>query len=107
MKQLNAIALGLAVAFGTAQFAGCASQPTSRSTGRYLDDAAITAKVKRALVGNPDVSALDVHVTTYRGVVQLSGFVDNASQVQKAEQLARSINGVKDVRNDVQVKPQS
>ena len=95
------------MAFGTAQLAGCASQPNSRSTGRYIDDAAITAKVKRALVGSPDVSALDVDVTTYRGVVQLSGFVDNASQVQKAEQLARGIDGVKDVRNDVQVKPRS
>lgn len=107
MTQLKAIALGLAVAFGTAQFAGCASQPTSRSTGRYIDDAAITAKVKRALAASPDVTALDVNVTTYRGVVQLSGFVDNASQVQKAEQLARNIDGVKDVQNDVRVKPRS
>ena len=107
MKQLQAIALGLAVAFGTAQFAGCASQPNTRSTGRYIDDAAITAKVKRALAGDPDVSALDVNVTTYRGVVQLSGFVDQASQIQKAEQLARGIDGVKDVQNDVKVKPRS
>ena len=62
--------------------------------------------MKRARAHDPDVSALDVSVTTYRGVVQLSGFVDNARQVRKAEQLARGIDGVKDVRNDVHVKPQ-
>jgi hyperosmotically inducible periplasmic protein len=107
MKHLNAIALGLAVAFGSAQLAGCASQPTSRSTGRFVDDAAITAKVKTALARDPDVSALDVNVTTYRGVVQLSGFVDDQNQVRKAEQVARGIDGVKDVQNDVRVKPRS
>ena len=107
MKHLNAIALGLAVAFGSAQLAGCASQPTSRSTGRFVDDAAITAKVKTALARDPDVSALDVNVTTYRGVVQLSGFVDDQNQVRKAEQVARGIDGVKDVQNDVRLKPRS
>jgi osmotically-inducible protein OsmY len=107
MTHFKAIALGLAVALGTAQFAGCASQPTSRSTGRFVDDAAITAKVKTALARDPDVSALDVNVTTYRGVVQLSGFVDDQNQVRKAEQVARGIDGVKDVQNDVRVKPRS
>ena len=103
MKHLNAIALGLAVAFGSAQLAGCASQPTSRSTGRFVDDAAITAKVKTALARDRDVPAHNVNVTTYRGLVQLSGFVQSEDVARKAAEVARNVDGVSDVYNDLRV----
>jgi len=109
MTFLKPMAFALAAAFGATQLAACASQatPTSRTTGRFVDDAGLTAKVKTALARDPDVSAMDVNVTTYRGVVQLSGFVDNENQVRKAADVARGIAGVKDVYNDVRVKPRS
>ena len=109
MTSLKPIAFAFALAFGATQLAACVSQPTqnSRTTGRFVDDTGLTAKVKTALARDPDVSAMDVNVTTYRGVVQLSGFVDNENQVRKAADVARGIAGVKDVYNDVRVKPRS
>lgn len=87
-----------------AVLAGCASTPTSDSTGQYIDDATITTKVKAAFVKDPDVSALHIHVTTYKGVVQLSGFADNRKEIERASELARDVNGVKSVKNDIQLK---
>ncbi|HEX5464716.1 MAG TPA: BON domain-containing protein [Burkholderiales bacterium] len=84
--------------------AGCASTATQESTGEYVDDATITSKVKAAFVPDKQVSALDIHVTTYRGVVQLSGFADNPEEIQRATELARNVKGVKAVKNDVQLK---
>ena len=83
---------------------GCASTPTRESTGEYVDDSAITAKVKAALVKDPIVSALAVSVKTYKGVVQLSGFVDTADQKAQAENVARGVNGVSSVNNGLIVK---
>lgn len=93
---------GLAV--GTAFTTACSSTATRQSTGEYIDDTAITAKVKSAFVSDDSVKALDVQVETFRGVVQLSGFVDNMSQKARAEQIARSTNGVRDVTNNIQLK---
>ena len=107
MKLVHATALALAATLGASQLAGCASEPTSRSTGRYFDDAAITAKVKTALVRDKDVPARDVNVTTYRGVVQLSGFVENENQARRAAEVARTVDGVRDVYNDVRIAPRS
>lgn len=84
--------------------AGCASTATQESTGEYIDDATITSKVKAAFVSDKQVSALDIHVTTYKGAVQLSGFADNPDEIQRATELARNVQGVKAVRNDVQLK---
>ena len=107
MTYFKPVAFALVLGFGATQLAACVSQPTasSRTTGRFVDDAGLTAKVKTALARDPDVSALDVNVTTYRGVVQLSGFVDSENQVRKAADVAHGIAGVKDVINDVRVKP--
>jgi osmotically-inducible protein OsmY len=107
MRLLQATALALAAAFGGAQLAGCASQPTSRSTGRYIDDAALTAKVKTALARDKEAPAFDVNVTTYRGVVQLSGFVENDAQVRRAGEVAARVEGVRQVYNDLRVAPHS
>ncbi len=109
MAFLKALVLGVAASVGVAQLAGCASEQASsnRTAGRFVDDAALTAKVKTALARDRDVSALDVNVTTYRGVVQLSGFVNDAKEIRKAEEDARRIEGVRDVYNDLHVAPRS
>jgi osmotically-inducible protein OsmY len=83
---------------------GCAGDRYSRSTGAYLDDKSIAAKVKADLIGDPDVKAAQVKVNVFRGDVQLSGFVNNISQKEKAEQIARNVNGVNFVKNDLVVK---
>ncbi len=86
---------------------GCASTAHRESTGEYVDDVAITAKVKAALVADKEVSALDVNVETARGVVQLAGFADNQREISRAVSVARGVRGVKSVKNDLRVKPAS
>lgn len=83
---------------------GCASAPAERSTGQTIDDGVITAKVKAELVDNDIVEAGEVNVTTYRGVVQLSGFVDSNDEKSQATKAAQSVEGVKEVRNDLKVQ---
>src|SRR5438128_2631320 len=77
---------------------GCAGTPTRQSTGEYVDDAAITTKVKAEFVRDETVKALQVNVDTFKGVVQLSGFVDTAAQKTRAGEIARSVSGVMDVK---------
>ena len=84
---------------------GCAGTSTRQSTGEYVDDAAITTKVKAELVRDDTVKALQVNVDTFKGVVQLSGFVDTAAQKSRAGEIARTVNGVTDVKNNIEVKP--
>lgn len=81
--------------------AACAGTATSRSTGTYIDDKTISAKVEAKLAAESLTAAMDVNVETYDGVVQLSGFVDNLETLQKAEQIARSVAGVKKVENNL------
>ncbi len=69
-----------------------------------IDNSAITAKVKGALVNDPSVSAMQIKVKTFKGAVQLSGFVDTAQQKERAQKIAEGIDGVKEVRNDLVVK---
>src|SRR3954464_16051027 len=83
---------------------GCAGTTTRESTGEYIDDASITTKVKAAFVKDPVVKALQVNVDTFKGTVQLSGFVDTAEQKARAEQVARGINGVSNVKNNITIK---
>ncbi len=83
---------------------GCAGTATRKSTGEYVDDAAITAKVKTAFVKDEIVKAMQVDVTTFKGNVQLSGFVDTAQQKARAGQIAASIEGVTNVTNNISVK---
>ena len=94
-----AAGLGLAVAGG-----GCASTPTSDSTGQYVDDTVITTKVKSALLGDEVVKSFAVSVETVKGTVQLSGFVNTAEQKSAAGKDAWSVTGVKNVKNDLIVK---
>lgn len=83
---------------------GCAGSRTQKSAGDVIDDGVIGAKVKTALLADEEVSGLQVEVETFKGVVQLSGFVDTAAQANKAEQIARGVQGVKEVQNKLSVK---
>ena len=87
-----------------AVLAGCASTPKSEGTGEYVDDALITAKVKAELVQDPQVKATEVNVETFKGVVQLSGFVSSQAAASKAMEIARGVKGVKSVKNDMRLK---
>lgn len=99
MKSRRLFLLGAA-----ALLAGCAATPTRESTGEYIDDSAITTKVKSALLGAKDVEGTAIKVETFRGVVQLSGFVRTGAERERAAEIARSVKGVKGVTNDVIVK---
>ena len=76
----------------------------NESTGDYIDDSVLTAKVKTALIESPDTKAHQINVETDHGVVQLSGFVDNAAAKSAATSVAKSVTGVKDVKNELSVK---
>jgi hyperosmotically inducible protein len=104
LKSLVLVAL-VSTSFGLASFtAGCASTPTSESTGEFVDDSTITAKVKTALIHDPVVKALDVKVETFKGAVQLSGFVNTELEKTQAGNVAATVKGVVSVKNNVVVK---
>ena len=83
---------------------GCAATQKHESTGQYIDDSVITTKVKAAILDEPSLKVFQINVETYQGVVQLSGFVDSAQSVKKAGEVAGSVEGVKEVKNDLIVK---
>ncbi|HUS83973.1 MAG TPA: BON domain-containing protein [Anaerolineales bacterium] len=87
-----------------ASFAACASTPTRESTGEYVDDSVITNKVKSLLAADDFLKSFQISVETYKGTVQLSGFVGSQKAVDKAGEIARSVNGVTSVKNDLIVK---
>jgi hyperosmotically inducible protein len=95
-------ALLAALALGTA--AGCASGPQPDSAAQHVDDATITAGVKAAIVGEPSLKVSEINVETWQGVVQLSGFVSSADNVATAASVARTVKGVKSVKNDLRLK---
>ena len=84
--------------------AGCASTPERASTGEYLDDTVITAKVKASLFNEPTLKASEINVETYKGDVQLSGFVADPTDAAKAVEIARGVKGVTSVKNDIRMK---
>jgi len=85
-------------------FVGCASSPQRESTGEYIDDSVISAKVKTDLLRCPMVSGLDINVQTFKNRVQLNGFVDNAQQAEQAAKLAKEIGGVGAIENHLSIK---
>ncbi|HBI15298.1 MAG TPA: BON domain-containing protein [Desulfobulbaceae bacterium] len=85
-------------------FLGCAATQKQEGTGEYVDDTVITAKVKAAIMGDNSLKVTEINVETFKGVVQLSGFVSSQSDINKATELARGINGVKSVKNDMRLK---
>jgi hyperosmotically inducible protein len=84
--------------------AGCASTSRQESTGEYVDDVMITSKVKAAILGEETLKSAEINVETFKGVVQLSGFVSSQAAINKAAQLARDVRGVTSVKNDMRIK---
>lgn len=85
---------------------GCASTSKQEGTGEYIDDTVITTKVKAAVFNEPSLKSSEIKVETFKGTVQLSGFVSSQADINKAVEVARGIKGVKSVKNDMRVKGQ-
>lgn len=103
MARQNVAALILAAVLGCAMVA-CTSTPTDQSTGEAIDDGVVTAKVKAMLIEDPVTKAHQINVETFKGTVQLSGFVDSDQARTRALQLARDVDGVKQVKDAMQVR---
>jgi hyperosmotically inducible periplasmic protein len=107
MQTWNSI---LTAALAAAILAGgvaCAPTETRPSTGEVIDDSALTARVKTALINEPGVKSLAINVESFRGTVSLSGFVDSEEMAQRAISAAQKVGGVRSVKNDMRVKPAS
>ena len=103
MKQLKTIStIILAVIFATVL--GCASTSKQEGTGEYIDDTVITTKVKAAVFNEPSLKSDEINVETFKGEVQLSGFVSSEANIKKAVEIARSVKGVTSVKNDMRVR---
>lgn len=103
MKQFKLLtAFFLAVTLATTL--GCASSPKHEGTGEYIDDSVITTKVKAAVFKEDSLKSTEINVETYKGVVQLSGFVNSEADIKKAVEVARSVKGVTSVKNDMRLK---
>ena len=89
---------------GALLVSACAATPKQESTGEYMDDSLITTKVKTAIFNEPGLKVSQISVETYKGVVQLSGFVDSAADAKKAVELAQAVKGVTNVKNDTRVR---
>ena len=85
---------------------GCASTSKHEGTGEYFDDTVITSKVKVAVLNEPSLKSAEINVETFKGVVQLSGFVSSRADINKAVEVARSVKGVESVKNDMRLKGQ-
>lgn len=104
MLKINRFMTILACLVLVAAFTGCASTSKQESTGQYIDNSVITTKVKTAIFNEPDLKSLQIDVKSFKGEVQLSGFVDSVQSVTKAGEVARGVEGVVTVKNDLVVK---
>ena len=101
MSLLRTWAIALSVIVG---LAACAGDATHRSTGQYVDDKTLSARVNAALLANKYVKSSQIDVTTYNGVVQLSGFAESQNVAQRAVVVAQNVDGVKSVKNDIRLR---
>lgn len=101
-----ALCLGLLTTAAVTATTGCAGDKYNRSTGEYIDDQSLKARVSDALHDNPEYKFGGVDVHSFRGTVQLSGFVDTDDQKSKAGDIAKGVQGVKNIINNISVKPQ-
>ena len=83
---------------------GCASTAKKEGTGEYIDDSVITTKVKAAVLNEPTLKSAEINVETFKGVVQLSGFVNSQEDIAKAASVAKGVKGVESVKNDMRLK---
>lgn len=100
LRRLRVIFLPLLLAL----FVGCASTANQESTGGYIDDTVLTTKVKAAVFNEPSLKSAEINVETFKGVVQLSGFVNSQADINKAVEIARKVPGVRSVKNDMRAK---
>lgn len=103
MKLTNKFAASI-FAIVLATLVGCAGTPRSEGTGEYIDDTVITTKVKAAIFNDPSLKSTEINVETFKGVVQLSGFVNSRVDINHAVTVARSVKGVTSVKNDMRLK---
>lgn len=104
MSKLNLIVRFLLAFLLILSVAGCAGNKVSESTGEYFDDSMVTTKIKTAFLGDSRLKMMDITVETFKGAVQLSGFVDSKAVAERAVQVARTVKGVKVVNNSLVVK---
>jgi len=104
MRIRNAVAIAIA-ALAMLTASGCAVTRGQETVGAYVDDATITTQIKSRFIENKDVDAASIKVETLNGTVMLSGFAKNSTERSTAEAIARNVNGVKSVRNEIAVRP--
>jgi osmotically-inducible protein OsmY len=103
MNQFTRISV-LFAAVALTSLAGCASSQKHESTGQYVDDTALTTKVKAAIFNEPTLKSAEINVETFKGRVQLSGFVSSRANIDRAVAVAQGVSGVSSVANDMRVK---
>lgn len=104
MKTIQRFFTLLLAAAALTSIVACSSTPTQESTGQYMDDTAITTKVKAAIFNEPTLKSAEINVETFKGAVQLSGFVSTQADIQKAVAITKGVGGVKSVKNDMRLK---
>jgi osmotically-inducible protein OsmY len=104
VMQLKRFAPLFALLMAFALLGACASTAHTEGTGEYIDDTVITAKVKAEIFNDPSLKSSEINVETFKGRVQLSGFVNSREDINRAVALARGVSGVKSVSNDMRLK---
>lgn len=104
MKRFSRFFSVLILAISLITVVGCASTPRQQGTGEYVDDGVITTKVKAMLFDEPNLRSGQINVETFKGVVQLSGFVSTRADIDRAVEIARSVKGVESVKNDMRLR---
>ena len=104
MKKVSKALSAIFLAVTLVSVVGCASTSKKEGTGEYVDDSAITLKVKAAILNEPTLKVAEINVETFKGVVQLSGFVNSQGDINKAIAVARGVRGVISVKNDMRLK---
>src|ERR1043166_2751843 len=99
LKRISAVVAAVALAATI----GCASTAKQEGTGEYVDDSVITTKTKAAIFNDPTLKSAEINVETFKGVVQLSGFVSSQANINKAVEVARGVSGVTSVKNDMRL----
>ena len=104
MNQISKYLSSVILAVTLVTAVGCSSTSKQEGTGEYVDDTVITSKVKAAVFNEPMLKSAEINVETFKGVVQLSGFVSSQAAANKATEVARGVGGVKSVKNDMRIK---
>ncbi len=104
MTQLRKHVSAFFLAFALVSVVGCAGTPQKEGTGEYVDDTVITTKVKSAIFAEPTLKSAEINVETFKGAVQLSGFVNSQADINKAIEVTHAVGGVKSVKNDMRLK---